>query len=73
MTAVFMVAFSGAAYAEEISADTQAAAIAADNSAGQLRAEVTGYKYKYENGHRYKRLWSYTYERWIDPYWILDD
>ena len=73
MTVVFMAAFSGAAYAEEISADTEAAVIAADNSAGQLRDEVTGYRYKYENGHWYKRLWSYTYNRWIDPEWILDD
>ena len=28
---------------------------------------------KYENGHWYKRLWSYTYNRWIDPDWTLDD
>ncbi len=32
-------------------------------------SEDTGYKYKYINGVKYKRLWSYTYERWIDPKW----
>lgn len=33
--------------------------------------EVTGYKYKYFDGVKYKRLWSYTYNRWIDPEWTL--
>lgn len=32
-------------------------------------AEKTGYKYKYINGVKYKRLWSYTYNRWIDDGW----
>lgn len=35
------------------------------------RGEVTGYKYKYFNGVKYKRLWSYTYNRWIDAEWTL--
>lgn len=34
------------------------------------RGEVTGYKYTYFNGVKYKRLWSYTGGYWIDPYWI---
>lgn len=34
------------------------------------RGEVTGYKYTYINGVKYKRLWSYTGGYWIDPYWI---
>ena len=33
--------------------------------------EVTGYKYKYINGVKYKRLWSYTYSRWIDAEWTI--
>lgn len=37
------------------------------------RSEVTGYMYKTVNGVRYKRLWSYTYNHWIDPYWIPCD
>ena len=36
----------------------------------QPDAEETGYFYCYLNGKKYKRLWSYTYNRWIDPYWI---
>lgn len=32
-------------------------------------SETTGYKYKYINGVKYKRLWSYTYNRWIDKDW----
>lgn len=34
-------------------------------------AEVTGYKYKMVNGIKFKRLWSYTYGRWIDPIWTI--
>lgn len=34
------------------------------------RAEQVGYKYKTENGITYRRLWSYTYNHWIDPEWI---
>ena len=35
------------------------------------QAEETGYKYKIMNGKQYKRLWSYTYARWIDKKWTL--
>ncbi|MFT4104915.1 MAG: hypothetical protein QM657_04060 [Lacrimispora sp.] len=35
------------------------------------QAEETGYMYKIMNGKQYKRLWSYTYARWIDKDWIL--
>ncbi len=34
------------------------------------RSEVTEYKYRRINGVLYKRLWSVTYNHWIDPYWI---
>ena len=37
----------------------------------QPYANKTGYKYKYENGKTWKRLWSYTYHRWEEPYWTL--
>ena len=37
------------------------------------RGEVTGYKYKTIDGVMYKRLWSYTSNCWIDPYWIRCD
>lgn len=42
-----------------------------ESSEIQLRAEETGYKYKIMNGRQYKRLWSYTYARWIDEDWKL--
>lgn len=35
----------------------------------QPRKNRTGYKYKTINGKRYKRLWSYTYNRWEEPDW----
>lgn len=31
----------------------------------------TGYKYKILDGKLWKRLWSYTYNRWEDPAWTL--
>lgn len=37
----------------------------------QPRGNQTGYKYKSMNGKLYKRLWSYTYNRWEDPEWTL--
>lgn len=37
----------------------------------QPRRNITGYKYKILNGHQWKRLWSYTYNRWEDPAWTL--
>ena len=33
------------------------------------KTELTGYKYKDINGVLHKRLWSYTYNRWIDSHW----
>ena len=36
----------------------------------QPLSNITGYKYKTENGKVWKRLWSYTYNRWEDPKWI---
>ncbi|MGW9572899.1 hypothetical protein [Paenibacillus terrae] len=35
------------------------------------QAEETGYIYKIMNKKQYKRLWSYTYARWIDKDWTL--
>lgn len=32
---------------------------------------ITGYIYKIYNGKQWKRLWSYTYNRWEDPEWTL--
>lgn len=35
------------------------------------REYVLVWKYKYENGHYYKRRWNQTLGEWYDPYWIL--
>lgn len=29
------------------------------------------WKYKYQNGHYYKRRWNNTLNKWYDPAWIL--
>lgn len=38
---------------------------------GTTRAYELVWKYKYENGHKYKRRWNMTLGAWYDPYWIL--
>lgn len=35
------------------------------------RANITGYIYKILDGKQWKRLWSYTYDRWEEPNWTL--
>ena len=35
------------------------------------KAYELAWKYKYENGHLYKRRWNYTLNCWYDPAWIL--
>jgi len=37
----------------------------------ELRRNITGYIYKIYNGRQWKRLWSYTYNKWVDSYWSL--
>lgn len=37
----------------------------------QPYSNKTKYIYKMENGKMWKRLWSYTYNRWEKPYWTL--
>lgn len=37
----------------------------------QPQGNITGYIYKIYNGKQWKRLWSYTYNRWVDPEWTL--
>ena len=36
-----------------------------------LFKEQTGYIYQYLNGATWKRLWSYTYGKWLEPYWTV--
>ncbi len=35
----------------------------------QPYSNITGYKYKTLNGIVWRRLWSYTYNRWEEPEW----
>ncbi|WP_333645540.1 hypothetical protein [Lacrimispora sp.] len=67
-TATFLMALPISTYASE----SQAGQIqtTASSEVGP-QAEETGYIYKIMNGKQYKRLWSYTYARWIDKEWTL--
>ena len=38
---------------------------------GGTREYEIGWKYKWDNGHLYRRRWNYTLGVWYDPYWIF--
>ena len=58
------------AYANPAYLNNQTIACTATSEDGITpRANITGYKYIEIDGITYKRLWSYTYGRWEDPYW----
>ena len=67
--AVFTSALSGTAFAGEACADDEVSVIAADDTAGQLRQEIVGYRYVLKDGIWYRRLWSYTYGKWLEDEW----
>lgn len=57
-------------YANPSYTDTQVILHNANSSSEIVpRANVTGYQYMEIDGVLYKRLWSYTYDRWEEPYW----
>lgn len=73
LSRVFLVTFSAltlsmstAAFAQNLD---EPAVVSADEATISPRAEDVGYKYTTINGKKYKRLWSYTYNRWIDDAW----
>lgn len=53
-------------YANEITPQTETKELAI-----QPRGNITGYIFKIYNGRQWKRLWSYTYNKWIDKDWSL--
>ncbi len=67
------LSMSTAAFAQDLQEPAESVVMTAGETTVNPRGEVTGYKYKVENGITYKRLWSYTSNCWIDPYWIRCD
>lgn len=58
------------AYAEPInSTDGDGTSITVIDDGG--RAYTLVWKYKYQNGHIWKRRWNQTLGEWYDPAWIL--
>lgn len=45
--------------------------ITASESAINPCSDITGYRYKEENGKLYRRLYNYTRDEWAEPYWHL--
>lgn len=66
-SAVSAVSVFAASEGEQV----ESAVVAQDEENVMPYAEVTGYKYKMVNGIIYKRLWSYTYNEWVDSVWHL--
>lgn len=46
-------------------------ALASEVPGIQPYTEETGYKYKVINGKLHKRLWSFKYNKWLEPKWTL--
>jgi len=44
-------------------------AAATENPGIQPYNKKTGYKYKKINGRLYKRLWSFSQNKWLEPEW----
>ena len=44
-------------------------ALASEIQSVQPYSNKIGYIYKHVNGKTYKRLWSYTYNKWLEPKW----
>lgn len=42
-----------------------------ENMNASTFSERTGYYYMTIDGIRYRRLWSYTHQSWIDPEWSV--
>lgn len=57
--------------AETIAQDDETTVVTISDANGGTREYELAWKYKYENGHYYKRRWNYTLGEWYDPYWIL--
>lgn len=45
--------------------------ISVSDSAIAPYSDITGYRYKEENGKLYRRLYNYTRGEWAEPYWHL--
>lgn len=66
MFSVCTIAFPATVSAQSI---FPAASVEKTSSGIQPYGNHTGYKYMTIAGKRFKRLWSYTYNRWEDPAW----
>ncbi len=65
-TSIAATSISAKEAAVDVGIQTMAAG---GGNVAQPMKEVTGYKYKWVDGIQYRRLWSYTYERWVDDHW----
>lgn len=67
------LSMSTAAFAQDLQEPAESIAMTSGETTVNPRGEVTGYKYMTIDGKRYKRLWSYTGNYWIDDAWIPCD
>lgn len=55
----------------ETSSDGKDTTVVTYEDGDSTRAYELVWKYKYENGHVYRRRWNMTLGGWYDPAWIL--
>lgn len=67
-----IMAFSAAvvASAETAEQEQPATVVAVEEDGGAKDYELV-WRYKYENGHMWRRRWNKTLGEWYDPAWIL--
>lgn len=71
MAAIMSFAMISVAAAEEVTPETDTSGVTASFEDDGSKAYTLVWKYKYENGHLYKRRWNATLNKWYDPAWIL--
>lgn len=62
-------AFSISALAAEPTTSNIADTVSVSETSVSPRAENTGWRYKFENGKKYKRLYNYNTKKWVGD-WI---
>lgn len=71
VAAIMSFSMISVAAAEKVTAEEDSTGVTVTLEEDGSKAYTLVWKYKYENGHLYKRRWNETLNCWYDPAWIL--
>lgn len=71
MAIIMAFSITVVSYAEETDPKESIAIVTISDDDDGSKAYQLVWKYKYGNGHLYKRRWNNTLGQWYDPDWIL--